>query len=197
MGLVVGGGPAAAQERVLDLRLLEVSDDGERTYHNLVYSHDLTSRVSLEAFSLFLPQLDDYAELGAGLGFDVLRREHWTLTLIGYLATASDGEYLEPALLAVGGEGPVTWSIFLLRYVPLGSEGIEQWLVDPAEVQVRIGGPVALGLSAYLYRPAGGNWLTKVGPKLSVADRLGASELAVRHVNEGGWELQLRRIFVF
>ena len=37
----------------------------------------------------------------------------------------------------------------------------------------------------------------KVGPKISLGDSLGASELAVRRVSTGGWELQLRRLFFF
>lgn len=195
--LVVGAGRAAAQEKILDLRLLELSEDGERTYHNLIVSYGVGRRLSFEAFWLFLPQFEHYDELGLGLGVNLLRKRGVSLTLIGYLAAAPDDEYFEPALLAADGDGRVTWSLFVLRYLPLGSAGVEQWLVDPLEVQFRVGGRVSLGASAYLYRPDGGSWLSKVGPKVSVADRWGSSDLALRRVNEGSWELQLRRILVF
>ena len=189
---------ASAQHNVLDLRLVEVDEDGERTYHNVLFSHSFgESRFSLEAFYLFLPQFD-YEEPGIGVGYHALSRGDVEVSLIGYLASAPDDEYFEPALLALDGEGRWTWSVFLLRYQPLGDDGIGQWLVDPAEVQYRVGGSVSVGLSAYLYRPQGGSWLRKIGPKISVGDRRGATEVTVRSVNQGGdFEVQLRRIFVF
>ena len=188
-----------AQSNILDLRLLEVDDGGDRTYHNVIYSHSFgDSRFSLEAFYLFLPQFDDYEEPGLGVGYKALSLGDVEVSLIGYLASAPDDDYFEPAVLVIDGAGRWTWSVFLLRYLPLSSAGIEQWLVDPAEIQVRVKGPLSVGLSAYLYRPQGGDWLRKVGPKISVEDRLGATEIALRDVNQGGgYELQLRRILLF
>ncbi len=56
--------PAIAQQNLLDLRFLELDDNGERTYHNFIYSHTFgDSRWSFEAFWLFLPTLDDYDEV--------------------------------------------------------------------------------------------------------------------------------------
>ncbi len=191
--------PAGAQQNVLDLRLLELDEDGDRTYHNFLYSRSFgDSRLSLEAFWLFLPQEGDYDEFGVGLGYRLLTLGDTNVSLIGYLSSAPDDEYFEPALFAFDVEGKLTWSCFLLHYLPLGDGGIDQWLVDPIEIQYNVGGPVSIGASGYFYRPQGGSWLTKFGPKVSIADKYGASELAVRDVNDGGGlEIQLRRIFVF
>ncbi len=197
--LILAAAPLVAQQNLLDLRLAELNDGGDRTYHNFIYSRSLgESRFSLELFWLFLPQEDDYDEIVAGLGYRAFQRGDVSVSLIAYLASAPDDEYFEPALLALDTEGKLTWSFFLLHYLPLGSDGIHQWLVDPIEFQVAVRGPLSLGVSGYFYRPQGGSWLTKVGPKLSLADKYGASELAVRAVNDGGGvEFQLRRILTF
>jgi len=198
LGLIVAR-PLGAQENVLDLRFLEVDEDGDRTYHNLVYSGPLGGgRWSLEAFALFLPQLDDYEEFGLGLGYRAGQVGEVSISVSAFLATAPDDDYFQPALLALDVDGKLTGSFFLLHYAPLGDEGIHQWLIDPAEIQYNVGGPVSVGLSGYFYRPQGGSWLRKIGPKLSLADKLGATELALREVNQGGGlEIQLRRILLF
>ena len=188
-----------AQNNVLDLRFLELNDDGDRTYHNFLYSRSFGgSRFSLESYWLFLPQEGDYDEFGLGVGYKAFELGDVSLSLIGYLSSAPDDHYFEPALLFLDGEGKFTWSLFLLHYLPLGDEGIDQWLIDPVEAQYNFLGPLSVGVSGYFYRPQGGSWLAKVGPKVSIADRLGASELAARRVtNGGGIEIQLRRVFVF
>ena len=127
--------PLGAQEHVLDLRFLEVDEDGERTYQNFVYSGSLRgSRFSLEAFALFLPQLDDYEEFGLGFGYRVGRLGEVDLRILAFLASASDEDYIQPALLLLDAEGRTTGSLFLLHYTPLGNQGIHQWLIDPAEI---------------------------------------------------------------
>lgn len=191
--------PAAAQDNVLDLRFLELNEDGHRTYHNFLYSRSFSGkRLSFESFWLFLPENDDYSELGAGVGYRLLKLRETKVSLLAYLASASDDDYFEPALLFLDADGKWTWSLFVLHYVPLGDDGVDQWLVDPFEIQYNVGGSLSVGASAYFYRPQGGRWLAKVGPKVSLSDRLGATELALRRVNEGSsLELQLRRIFFF
>lgn len=198
IALAFAGRPAAAQDHTLDLRFLEVDDHGDRTYHNLIYSGALGGKWTLEAFALFLPQLDDYEEFGLGLGYRFGRVGEVDFSLNAHVATAPDDEYVQPALFALDVEGKVTGSFFLLHYAPLSDTGIHQWLIDPAEIQIEIGRSIALGLSGYFYRPQGGSWLRKIGPKISLADRHGATELALRDVNQGGGvELQLRRILLF
>ena len=81
--------------------------------------------------------------------------------------------------------------------MPIGDVGITQWLIDPFDFQYNVGGPVAIGASSYFYRPQGGSWQFKIGPKISITDKYGASELTVRAANQGGVEAQLRRVFVF
>ena len=198
IALLCASNVSVGQANVIDMRLLEVDEEGERTYHNVVLSHTFKEgRFSMEAFCLNLPQLD-YDEVGAGVGYRIATVRDIKLSLIAYLSAADDDGYLEPALLAVKTTGRVTGSCLLLHYFPLGTDGVHQWLVDPLEIQVVVRGPLSLGVSSYFYRPAGGSWLRKIGPKLSIADRLGATELAVRDVNQGGGaEFQLRRIFVF
>ena len=199
IGLLLLAASGIAQSGVADLRFLEIDADGDRTYHNAILSVGLgESRFSLESFWLFLPELDDYDEVGVGVGFRMFERGDLSISLLGYLASAPDDEYFEPALLVVDSGGRWTGSLFLLHYLPLGDEGIGQWLVDPLEIQYRIKGRVSIGVSAYLYRPDGGDWLRKIGPKVSLEDRLGATEIAVRDVNLGGeYEVQFRRLFFF
>lgn len=194
----MGFSPLQAQDTVLDLRFLELNDHGERTYHNFILSHAFGERLSFEAFYLLLPQLDDYDELAAGLGYRMGKIGEVGISFIGYFSSAPDDEYFEPTLFLLDVDGKLTGSLFLLHYFPLSGDGIHQWLVDPVEVQYNVFGSVSIGASGYFYRPQGGSWLTKIGPKISLADRLGASELAVRWVNGGGGvEFQLRRIFTF
>jgi hypothetical protein len=196
--ILFASAPGDGQQNVLDLRLLEANEEGDVTYQNFLYSRTVgDSKLSFEAFALFLPQLD-YEELGLGVGYRAFRLGQVAVSFLAYVASAADDDYFEPALLLLDSEGRLTGSFLLLRYVPLGNDGSDQWLIDPAEIQYRVAGPVSLGVSAYLYRPEGGSWLSKIGPKISIADRLGATEVAAREVNQGGGiEIQMRRIFVF
>ena len=106
--------------------------------------------------------------------------------------------YLQPAALTQFTSGKWAGSALVQRYIALTNNAASAWLVDPAEIQYAIAGPVSIGASAYLYRPNGGSALTKIGPKVSVADKYGATELRVVHVNQGAsTELQIRRLILF
>lgn len=190
--------PLVAQDNVLDLRLVELNDDGDRTYHNFIYARTFPGgKFMFEAFHLRIPQ-DDYKEFTAGIGYNTQTIRDVRVYLFGHLATASDEEYFEPALFALDIDGKLTGSLFLLYYIPLGSDGVNQWLVDPFELQYAVAGPLSVGFSSYFWRPDGGPAIFKKGGKLSMVDKYGASELAVRHVsNGGGVEFQFRRIMVF
>jgi hypothetical protein len=198
LGVLSSAHFASAQNNTLDLRFLEFNDDGGATYQNFIYSRSFAGgKWAFQGVYLRLPEID-YDELAAGLGYRFATTGGTQWYLFGSLAHGTDDDYFQPALFALDLDGKVTGSLFLLRYIPLGDEGIEQWLIDPVEVQYNVFGRTSVGLSGYFYRPDGGSWLRKIGPKLSVTDRLGASELAVRDVNQGGGvEVQLRRIFVF
>ena len=187
-----------AQGHVFDLRLLELNDGGDRTYHNFIYARTFAEgKIMFEAFHLRIPQ-DDYKEFTAGVAYNAKTIGDFSLYLFGHLATASDEEYFEPALFALDVDGKITGSLFLLYYVPLGNDGVNQWLIDPFELQYNVAGPLSVGISGYFYRPEGGPSVFKKGGKLSVTDQYGASEVAVRHVNNhGGFEFQFRRIIIF
>lgn len=198
MGLLARSLPLACQDNTADLRFLETDEDGHLTYQNFIYSRNLAGgKWMFQGFFLRLPQLD-YKEYGIGLGYRLAATRGIGWYLLGGFAHASDEDYFQPALLALKVEGKTTGSLFLLHYAPLGSHAVDQWLVDPIEVQYNLTGRLSLGGSGYFYRPAGGSWFHKIGPKVSLADAHGASELTVRKVNQGGGaEIQLRRIFVF
>jgi hypothetical protein len=198
VGFLARSLPLAGQDNTVDLRFLEVGEHGHLTYQNFIYSRNLAGgKWMFQGGFLRLPQID-YKEYGIGLGYRLAVTREIGWYLFGNFAHGSDEDYFQPALLALDVEGKTTGSLFLLHYAPLGSDGIDQWLVDPIEVQYNLVGRLSLGGSGYFYRPAGGSWFHKIGPKLSLSDALGASELAVRKVNRGGGvEIQLRRIFVF
>lgn len=190
--------PLKAQDNVLDLRIIELNDDADRTYHNFIYARTFArGKFMFEAFHLRIPQ-DDYKEFTAGIGYNARAIGDVSVYLFGHVSTASDEEYFEPALFALDVDGKLTASLFLLYYLPLGSDGINQWLVDPFELQYNVAGPISVGFSSYFWRPEGGPSVFKKGGKLSIADKFGASELAARHVNNGGGvEIQFRRILLF
>jgi hypothetical protein len=187
-----------AQNNVLDLRLVEFNDSGDRTYHNFMYARTLAhGKLMFEAFHLRIPP-DDYKEFTAGIGYNVATVGDIQTYVFGHLSTASDAEYLQPAILSLDLDGRITGSLFLLHYIPLGTGGTNQWLVDPFEVQYSIGGPIAVGFSSYFWRPDGGASLFKKGVKVSYAHKYGAFELAVRHVNnDDSIDYQLRSIITF
>jgi len=197
LGCLLLGAPAAAQPNVLDLRVAEISSAGDVTYQNFIYDRTFADgRIMFEAVLLRLPA-DDSNEVSIGAGYRVARLGDLQAYLLGHVAKATDASYVQPALMVLDTTGRLTGSLFVQHYTPIDDKGTHQWLVDSADVQYGVRGPLALGVSAYLYRPAGGDWLTKVGPKVSLGDKYGASELRIARVNRGGYAFQFRRVFVF
>jgi hypothetical protein len=195
--VIVVASPAAAQQNVVDLRFLEIDSHGDVRYQNFIY--DRTSadgRFLFEGLYLRVPP-DDYDEVSIGGGYRVLRAADLQVYGLVHVAEATDGAYVQPALLLLDTAGRFTGSLFVQHYAPLSDRGVHQWLVDSAEAQYTIHGPFAIGASAYLFKPAGGDWLTKVGPKIAVSDKYGATELRIARINQGGYAFQLRRLFVF
>ena len=184
-----------AQDNTLDLRY-EFNEDG-RTYSNFIYVRTV-GKFMIEAFHLEIPPENEYKETAVGVGWNILSFGDLNGYLLGHIAAASDEYYFQPTFLALDVDGKWTGSLFVLYYGPLGDDGIHQFLVNPVEIAYNIYGPVSFGFSSYLYKPEGGDWLTKLGLKFGVADRYGVTELRVSDVNnDGGTEFQLRRIFVF
>ena len=190
--------PLIAQDNVFDLRAIETNDHGDRTYHNFVYARTFgDGKIMIEALHLRIPQ-EDYKEFSAGIGYNLYTLGDLSGYLLGHLASASDEKYFQPAIFAIDTNGKLTGSFFFQYYIPLGSAGINQWLVDPFEFQFHLTGPIFLGFSSYFYKAEGGPSLFKTGGKMSIVDPDGSSELAIRLVNNGGGvEFQLRRIILF
>jgi hypothetical protein len=188
----------SAQDNLLDLRVVELTEEGDVTYQNVIYSRSFAEgRFLAQALYLRLPR-EDYNEVAVGGGARVVSLRDASAYLLISVAKATDSEYLEPALLVLDVAGRLTGSLYLQRYMPVGEDGIVQWLIDTLELQYGVRGPFALGAALYAYRPEGGEWLTKVGPKVALADRFGATELRLTRVNQsGGYELLLRRMLIF
>jgi hypothetical protein len=187
-----------AQNNVLDLRPAEWNEQGQVTYRNFIYSRYLAGgRFMFNAVHIRIPPAS-YKELAVGAGYNAVTLKNIHAYIIANLATATDDYYLEPSLFVIGNEKRWSGSFLLVHYVPLGQDGISQWLMDPFEVQYRVLGPLAAGFSSYYYQADGGEALTKAGVKLSYGHRYGAIEAAFRHVNHyGGTEFQLRTLFLF
>ena len=67
--MLVGALPLAAQDNLLDLRIAEIDRDGQRTYHNFIYSRTLLGgKVLLDANHLLVPQ-SHYRETSVGAGY--------------------------------------------------------------------------------------------------------------------------------
>jgi len=197
LALLVGRIPANAQQNVVDLRPLELDSSGDVRYQNFIYGRtSADGRFLFEGLYLRVPP-DDYHEVSIGGGYRAVRARDLQAYLLLHVAGATDGGYVQPALLLLDTAGRFTGSLFVQHYAPLSDRGVHQWLVDSAEAQYAVRGPLALGVSAYLFKPAGSDWLTKVGPKISVADRLGATELRIARINQGGYAFQVRRLLVF
>jgi hypothetical protein len=197
LGCLLLSAPAAAQPNVLDLRVAEITSGGDVTYQSFIYDRTFADgRIMFEAVYLRLPA-DDNKEVSIGGGFRAARLGDLQAYFLGHVAKATDARYVQPALLVLDTTGRLTGSLFVQHYTPVDDKGTHQWLVDSAEIQYGVRGPLALGVSAYLYRPAGGDWLTKVGPKVSIGDKYGASELRIARVNRGGYAFQFRRLIVF
>jgi hypothetical protein len=188
----------AGQDNLLDLRLAELNEDADVTYQNFIYSRSFAGgRFLGQALYLRLP-LDDYNEVSVGGGIRALSLGDANLYGMASVAKATDAWYVEPAILLLDVAGRLTGSLYVQRYTPLSDEGIVQWLVDTIEAQYAVTGPFALGAALYAYRPEGGDWLTKVGPKASLADRLGATEVRVTRVSPGeSFEFLIRRLLIF
>jgi hypothetical protein len=194
---LAGSTPGYAQQNVLDLRVIEIDSHGDVRYQNFIYGRtSADGRFLFEGLYLHVPP-DDYHEVSIGGGYRLLRAGDLQAYGLVHVADATDGGYLQPALLVLDTAGRATGSLFVQHYAPLSDRGVHQWLIDSAEAQYAIRGPFALGVSAYLFKPAGGDWLTKIGPKFAIADRHGATELRIARINQGGYAFQLRRLFAF
>lgn len=195
LGLV---GAAWAQNNVLDLRPAEWNEQGEVTYRNFIFSRYLANgRVMINAVHIRIPPAS-YKELAIGGGYNAFNHKNIHAYTIANLAAASDEYYLQPSLFVIGQEGKWSGSLLLVRYVPLGQEGVGQWLMDPFEIQYTVLGPLALGFSSYYYQADGDEAMTKIGAKASYGTRFGALEAAFRQVNHnGGTEIQLRALIMF
>jgi hypothetical protein len=169
--------PLRAQDNALDLR---VEWSGERTplYQNFLYARTLAGgRWMVQGLVLRLPA-DKYDELAVGGGYRVA-------------SMGGASAYVQRT------QGKLTGSFFVQRYTPADARGIVQWLVDPLEVQYAVAGPFAVGASLYAYRADGGDWSTRFGPKVSLSDRHGATEVRVSEMSPGSRALQLRRVILF
>lgn len=193
-------GTALAQDNVLDLRVVELDPEGTITYQNFIYARVFKEgRFLFEALHLRIPTVD-YKEVSVGGGYRVAQAGDLQVYALGHVAKATDGTYFQPALLLQDAKGRLTGSMFVQHYAPLTDEGAHQWLIDPIEAQYAVAGRVSLGGSGYFYKAPGLSWLRKVGPKISVADRFGATEFRAARVDDQGatgWEFQFRRIVVF
>lgn len=195
--------PALAQKNFIDLRPVDINSDGNVKYRIFIYDRLFSDgKFIFEAVHLRLPGDDtvaDYNELAVGGGYRLYKRGAFQLYGLAHVGFATAHQkYLQPAALTQFTSGKWAGSALVQRYIALTNNAASAWLVDPAEIQYAIAGPVSIGASAYLYRPNGGSALTKIGPKVSVADKYGATELRVVHVNQGAsTELQIRRIILF
>ncbi|MBN2356693.1 hypothetical protein JXO59_11320 [candidate division KSB1 bacterium] len=190
--------PLWAQNNVFDLRPAEFNEDGKVTYQNFIYSRYLADgKIFLNAVHIRIPP-DDYREFALGAGYNAVTVHGFRGYIAGNVSLASDDTYFEPAILTVGGNNRLYGFLYLTYYVPLGGKGINQWLLDPFELQYTITGPLAVGFSSYYYKPEGAPSSNKIGGKLSYAYRYGSFDLAIRQVNmDRGIEFQFRTLVVF
>lgn len=201
--LVVECVPAFAQNHVLDLRPADINSDGDVTYGLFIYNRMLSDgKIMFEALHLRIPGLeafDDYNEVSVGGGYRFFQRGGLRLYGMAHFAWATDdARFFQPGVIMQFASGKWAASSFVQRYLSLTDNAYSGWLIDPAEIQYTVAGPVALGASAYLYKADGGSTLSKIGPKLSIADKYGATELRVAHVNQGASvEYQIRRVINF
>jgi hypothetical protein len=186
------------QDNVLDLRIVEFNTDRHVTYQNFIYARAFAGgKLLAQANYLRLPRID-YDEVAVGVGLRIASLAGTDVYVMAGVGKATDATYAEPALLALKSKGRLSGSVYFQRYQPVNDAGIVQWLIDPLELQYAMRGPISIGASFYAYQPEGGDWLTKIGPKLALADKHGATEVRVTTVNPGGGrEIQLRRIVVF
>ena len=190
--------PLSGQDNALDLRIVEFNSSRDVTYQNFIYARNLAGgKFLVQALYLRLPR-DKYNEVAVGTGMRVATFGDATAYVIAGVGHATDANYAEPAVLVQDTKGRFTYAVFFQRYVPLSTAGIGQWLIDPLEAQYVVHGPFYLGAALYAYQAQGGDWLTKIGPKLGVNDKYGSTEIRVAAVNHGGGrQVQLRRIVIF
>ena len=192
---------ARAQSTLIDLRPADISSDGDVTYQNFIFSHlFVDGKVIVDALFLHVPGFDypDYKEVSAGAGYRVVKYGGLTIYGLANFAKATDVTWFQPASLLTFVSGKWSANAFGQRYVSLTEDYPSAWLLDPAEIQYKIAGPFALGVSGYIFAQDDTPALKKFGPKFSVADKYGATELRTARVNQGAkWEFQLRRIFLF
>lgn len=199
--------PAYAQNNVLDLRLVEFDTEPDVTYQNFIYDRFFKDgKIIFEALHLRIAPIE-YKEFSVGAGYRFLERGDYQFYGLAHMGFGSDpvtgdSTYFQPAVLLLDAKGKWTGSFFGQLYEPVDDEGVRAWLIDPFELQYNVGGPVSLGVSSYMYNPTGdgGPALKKIGPKVSVADKFGATEFRVTRSyfdTESGWEMQFRRVFVF
>ena len=195
--------PAFAQNNVLDLRPADINSDGDVTYGLFIYNRMFSDgKIMFEALHLRIPGLDvfdDYNEVSVGGGIRVFKTGGLRLYGMAHFAFATDdAKFFQPGVIMQFASGRWAASSFVQRYVTLTDNAYSGWLIDPAEIQFTVAGPVALGASAYLYRADGGSTLTKIGPKVGIADKYGATEFRVAYVNQGASvEYQIRRVINF
>src|SRR5262249_54982844 len=145
--LLAASTPGYAQQNLFDLRAVEIDSHGDLRYQNFIY--DRTSadgRFLFEALYLHVPP-DDYHEVSIGGGYRVVRAGDVQPYVLVHGARASEGGYVQPAVLVLDTAGRLTGSLFVQHYAPLGDRGVHQWLVDSAEAQYTVHGPLALGAS--------------------------------------------------
>jgi len=197
--ILFASGLLFAQENTVDLRLEGKSD--AVTYMNFIYAHNFGDTPWMaEVFHCRLPVegADDYYETTFGVGYNSLSVGDIAVYGLLHYSKAIDDNYAQPGLFALDVDGNWTGSLWAVYYVPLGDIGIEQILVDPVEIQRTVYGSLSFGVSGYLWKPQGGEWLTRVGPKLSYLNKWGTSEIRLANENNGGgWQVQLRHVVLW
>jgi hypothetical protein len=187
-----------AQDNTFDLRPVEVNSNGEITYQNFIYARTFANgQFMAEGWYAHMPEYNEYS---AGIGYNVAGFGDCRVYGLAHYTIATDDNYVLPGIFILDINGKWTGSLWGVYYYPLGNSGIDQILVDPAEIQYNLTGPWSVGISAYAWKMQGSDLNLKIGPKISLADKYGATELRAAKWNEaggGGWEFQLRRIVVF
>ena len=186
-----------AQDNVFDLRLVEIDSHHHVTYQNFIYARSISGgKYVAQATFLKVPP-GSYNEFALALGVRAATVAGAAVYLLAGAGRATDGNYAEPAILVQKATGRLTGALYVQRYVPLSQSGIGQWLLDMLEAQYAFGA-IYLGGALYAYQANGDAWLTKIGPKLGLTDKRGATEVRVtRTSRDGSPEILFRRIVAF
>jgi len=189
---------AIAQDNTFDLRPVEVNSNGEITYQNFIYARTFADgKFMAESWYAHLPKYNEYS---VGIGYNIANWGDYAVYSLAHYTIATDDNYVLPGIFILDINGKWTGSLWGVYYYPLSNAGVDQILIDPAEIQYNLTGPMSLGASGYFWKVQDADWVYKVGPKVSLADKYGATEIRATKWNEaggGGWEYQLRRIIVF